>query len=228
MFPSCGLPQVEADKYVSGLCLFSFCYKVCLCRQSGQSLLGIFFIQFRVWSHIGQWVSCFCLMCYIVCVLSVCIVHVIYLCVHVNICVQTSQGQFGVKSDIFGARGVWGHAPPGNFGAKWCNLTHFEDISTPLSSSPAGYTYTRADRRSIGRAANWIYSPTVECVWFTNRCVRAWHDRWMRESHALSVRLVRSVCVWWCVWCVCQILFEWQLKVHVQCFVQSVHKLCRA
>ena len=100
---------------------------------------------------------------------------------------QTSQGQFGVKSEIFGEHSspVLGGVPLRNFwnfGAKWCNLTHFEDIYPRLYQPVFHQDW----------AANWIYSPTVECVWFTNRCVRAWHDRWMREPHAQCVRLVRS------------------------------------
>ena len=115
---------------------------------------------------------------------------------------QTSQGQFGVKSEIFGEHsspvlgGPGACPPPGKCLKFWCKMVQSDafwgHISTSLSSSPAGYTYTRADRYSIGRAANWIYSPTVECVWFTNCCVRAWHDRWMRESRTQCVRLVRS------------------------------------
>ena len=118
---------------------------------------------------------------------------------------QTSQGQFGVKSEIFGEHsspvlGGSGGMPPREIfeilvqnGAIWRILrTYIHVFISRYITVMLTHTYTRADRRSIGRAANWIYSPTVECVWFTNRCVRAWHDRWMRESHAQCVRLVRS------------------------------------
>ena len=114
-----------------------------------------------------------------------------------NFHTQASQGQFGVKSEIFGERsspvlGGYGGMPPSReiFEILVQNGAFWGHISTSLSSSPAGYTYTRADRRSIGRAANWIYSLTVECVWFTNRCVRAWHDRWMRETCMVCIRVV--------------------------------------
>ena len=79
--------------------------------------------------------------------------------------------------------------PPGKFLKFWCKMVQSEafwgHISTSLSSSPAGYTYTRADRRSIGRAANWIYSPTVECVWFT---------KWFLLSPQFSIH--PTVCPW--------------------------------
>ena len=117
---------------------------------------------------------------------------------------QTSQGQFGVQSEIFGERsspvlwGVRGHAPREIFeilvqnGAIWRILRTKIHVFIFIASC----LYLHSRRSALDRrAANWIYSPTVECVWFTNRCVRAWHDRWMRESHAQCVRLVRSAIV---------------------------------
>ena len=107
---------------------------------------------------------------------------------------QTSQGQFGVEWDIWReqlacAGGGRGHAPPGNvwnFGTKWCNLTHFDDIY------PRPYLH----RQLVILTLEQIGARSAELlIEFTARQSNACDSQtaaWERDTTDECVRLVRS------------------------------------